>query len=73
MPECELCGGELAHQPRQTETTAIGTVHLHYRCETDDCAADGGTLLVRDGEITRRLGAALDSSTLTGDAVVIGP
>jgi len=57
---CQRCGATLTHRPGATEITEYGTVHHHYHCTAADCPADGGTIVTSDGEVTRRVGPAVD-------------
>jgi hypothetical protein len=60
---CVRCGSPLKPVdvdggPRPTSDS----VHYHYRCDTAGCDADGGTVVVEDGVIQRRVGGAVDAS-----------
>jgi hypothetical protein len=58
--DCQQCGATLRHRPGATEISEYGTVHHHYRCPTATCSADGGTIVTSDGEVTQRVGPAVD-------------
>lgn len=58
--QCQSCHARLDHDPRQTEVSDYGTVHHHYRCRNDECDADGGMIITSDGQITQRIGTAVE-------------
>lgn len=57
---CQSCGSLLTLDPRQTTVGDDGTIQHHFHCRNDACPADGGAIIVCDGRISRRLGAACD-------------
>jgi len=57
---CVGCGETLRHVGTDDGETDSPTLHHHYRCETERCEIDGGTLVTVDGEVTQRHGPACD-------------
>lgn len=57
---CVRCGATLVHDPHATTCSEYGTIHHSYQCPAETCPATGGTVITCDGEVTRRIGAAVD-------------
>lgn len=55
---CVRCGSVLRHLC--TDGSDInGVVYNHYRCVNDGCKADGGSVVLCDGTVTRAVGSAV--------------